>query len=82
MGIALYSLGYMLRDIQYDMKIFGVAFAAYIAIMLIEPSHIDLRTNTLNEKGCYILALRFQSVDVLRLIISSSTYRICHFSLI
>lgn len=58
-GIALYSLGYMLRDIQYDMKIFGVAFAAYIAIMLIEPSHIDLRTNTLNENGCYILALLF-----------------------
>lgn len=59
MGIALYSLGYMLRDIQYAKKVFGVAFATFIAIMLIEPSHIDLRTNTLNENGYYILALLF-----------------------
>lgn len=28
-------------------------------IILIEPSHIDLRTNTLNENGYYILALLF-----------------------
>lgn len=59
LGIALYSLGYMFKDIQYNKRIFIVAVVVYTAIMFFKPSHIDLRTNTLSENGVYILALMF-----------------------
>lgn len=58
-GIAFYSLGYLLRDFQYKRRNFLMAFVVYILIMLFCPSHIDLRTNALNANGYYILAIFF-----------------------
>ena len=58
-GIAFYSLGYLLREFQYKGNAFVMAFFDYILIMLVCPSHIDLRTNTLYANGNYFLALLF-----------------------
>ncbi len=59
LGIAMYSLGYSLKNVQYNWKVCVLAFVIYITIMVGYPSHIDLRTNTLNEGGSYLLALLF-----------------------
>ena len=59
LGMALYSLGYLLRELQYKRKTFFMTFAVYVLIMLFCPSHIDLRTNALNDGGYYVLALLF-----------------------
>lgn len=59
LGLAMYALGHLLRKSQYKRKVFCGAFIVYIVIMLGYASHIDLRTNTLNEDGSYILALLF-----------------------
>lgn len=58
-GMAMYSFGYLLRELQYEKRVFLMAFAVYVLIMLVCPSHIDLRTNVLNNGGYYILALLF-----------------------
>lgn len=58
-GIALYALGYMWKEKQFIMKSMNIAIIIYIGVILIHPSHIDLRTNALYDNGIYLLAIAF-----------------------
>lgn len=59
LGISMYSLGFMWKESQLTARSMSIATIIYISIMLIHPSHIDLRTNILYGNGIYILAIAF-----------------------
>ena len=59
LGISMYSLGYIWKERQFSAKLAIFAVVIYIIIMLLDPSHIDLRTNALYGNGIYILAIAF-----------------------
>ena len=56
-GISLYTLGYLWKEKQFYKKYESMAIALYLGIMIIWPSHIDLRNNTLYGNSIYILAI-------------------------
>lgn len=58
-GISLYTLGYLWKEKQFYKKYESMAIALYLGIMIIWPSHIDLRNNTLYGNSIYILAIVF-----------------------
>ena len=58
-GISLYTLGYLWKEKQFYKKYASMAIILYLGIMMICPSHIDLRTNTLYGNSIYILAILF-----------------------
>ena len=58
-GISLYTLGYLWKEKQFYKKYASMAIALYLGIMIIWPSHIDLRNNTLYGNSIYILAIVF-----------------------
>ena len=59
LGISMYSLGFMWKESQFTASSMSIATIIYISIMLIHPSHIDLRTNVLYGNGIFLLAIAF-----------------------
>jgi len=51
-GIVFYSLGYLLREKQYDKYLFMAVIPIYIYIYIFIPSNVDVRANTCNS-GLY-----------------------------
>ena len=51
--------GYLWKEKQFYKKYASIAIALYLGIMIIWPSHIDLRNNTLYGNSIYILAIVF-----------------------
>ena len=59
LGMSVYTLGYILKDRQFDKKTILIAGIIYIGVMLFYPSHLIFRSNTLNSGGNYLLAIIF-----------------------
>lgn len=59
LGISMYSLGHICREKQFSAFIVSLACLVYIGILIIHPSHLNLRYDVLSADGIYILALMF-----------------------
>lgn len=59
LGMAAYTCGYMIKEKQFEKSFFFPALMIYLGVMLLQPSHLVFRSNTLNSGGHYILAIAF-----------------------
>lgn len=57
LGIGIYSLGYVMRERQFNKVVLFVSFILYFGIMIICPSHLIFGANSLNNGGSYGLAI-------------------------
>lgn len=57
LGIGIYSLGYMMREWQFNKVVLLLSFILYLGIMVICPSHLIFGANSLNKGGCYVFAI-------------------------
>lgn len=48
LGICFYSLGYVLKKMQYDNRLFVLAILIYSPIYILIPSNVDVRANICN----------------------------------
>ena len=59
LGLSVYTLGYILKNRQFDKKLISIAGMIYLGVILFYPSHLIFRSNTLNSGGNYLLAIIF-----------------------
>ena len=59
LGMAAYTCGYMIKEKQFEKSFFFPALMIYLGVMLLQPSHLVFRSNTLNSGGHYLLAIAF-----------------------
>lgn len=59
LGMAAYTCGYMIKEKQFEKIFFFPALMIYLGVMLLQPSHLVFRSNTLNSGGHYLLAIVF-----------------------
>ena len=59
LGLSVYTLGYILKNRQFDKKLISIAGIIYLGVILFYPSHLIFRSNTLNSGGNYLLAIIF-----------------------
>ena len=59
LGTAVYALGYILRERQFNKSSLLLTLLLYCVIIASCPSHLIFRSNTLNMGGNYLLAIIF-----------------------
>lgn len=59
LGVAVYAIGLLMKERQFDIKIGTISLMLYLGIMIICPSHLIFRSNTLNVNGNYFFAILF-----------------------
>lgn len=60
LGVASYSLGYIMKERQYDNVVFVMAMILYVGIFVLCPSSLSFRENHLiGDNGYYLLAIIF-----------------------
>lgn len=59
LGISMYSLGHICREKQFHVYVASLACLFYMCILILHPSHLNLRYDALSADGIYILALMF-----------------------
>ncbi len=59
LAVAVYALGYLLREKQFTKQYVGIAMIAYFPVMVVCPSHLIFAANVMNSGGFYFLALVF-----------------------
>lgn len=54
MGLFYFSMGYVLKEYQYNRIMFGISVVIYLLIVYFDFTHVDMRTNQVIT-GCYWL---------------------------
>lgn len=59
LAVAVYALGYLLKEKQFSKHFVCIATIAYLSVMIACPSHLIFAANVLNSGGVYVFALVF-----------------------
>ncbi len=58
LGLLAYSMGHLMRDVQFRKDTFLLSLIVYVVIFVIQPENIDFRVNYFS-KGIYPIAIMF-----------------------